>query len=164
MDNISLRFTGAIIISIILALALTIMPLSEEWKVWRPEWIAMTLIHWGLLLPKKISLLVAWFIGLLVDVIYGSILGQHALGYTLVLFMVLRMRPRLLVDSIFHQLFLLIIALGTYLLIKLWILGITGSTPEAWVYWYPVASSAIIWALYHYLLKYLFTKENLYDY
>ena len=164
MENISLRFKGAIIVSFILALALTIMPLSEEWKLWRPEWIAMTLIHWGLLLPKKTSLLIAWFMGLLVDVIYGSILGQHALGYSLVLFMVLRMRPHLLMDSFFHQQFLLISALGSYLLINLWILGTTGNTPEAWMYWYPIASSVIVWALYHYVLKSLFTKENVFDY
>lgn len=164
MENISLRFKGAIIVSFIIALALTIMPLSEEWKLWRPEWIALTLIHWGLLLPKKISLLLAWFVGLLVDVLYGSILGQHALGYTLVLFMALRLRPHLLVDSVFHQLFLLILTLGSFLLINLWILGITGNTPTAWVYWYPIGSSAIVWAVYHLILKYLFTKENLYDY
>jgi len=164
MENISLRFSGAILASFLLALALTILPLSEEWKLWRPEWVAMTLIHWGLLLPKKISLLLAWIVGLLVDVIYGSIFGQHALGFTLVLFMALRLRPRLLVDSFLQQQFLLVMALGSYFLINLWILGITGNKPEAWVYWLPIAGSAIVWPLYHYALKALFTKENAFDY
>lgn len=164
MEYISVRFTGAILVSFLLALALTILPLSEEWKMWRPEWVAMTLVYWGLLLPKKTSLLVAWFVGLLVDVIYGSTFGQHALGFTLVLFMVDRLRPRLLADSFIHQQFLLILSLGTYLLINLWILGISGNTPEAWVYWFPIASSVIVWPIYHYLLKRLFTAEKVLDY
>lgn len=164
MENVVLRFKGAIFVSFIVALALTILPLSEEWKLWRPEWIAMTLLHWGLILPKKISLLLAWLVGLLVDVIYGSIFGLHAFGFTLVLFMVLRLRPRLLADSFFHQQFLLVLVLGSYLLINLWILGITGNTPEAWVYWFPVGSSILFWPIYHYVLKKLFLKEKSYSY
>ncbi len=164
MENIVLRFTGAILLSFLLALALTILPLSEEWKLWRPEWIAMTLIHWVLLLPKKSSLVLAWFMGLLVDALYGSILGQHALGYTLVVFMTLRLRPRILIDSFLHQLFLLILALGTYLLINLWILGVSGNTPEPWVYWTPVLSSVIVWPIYHYYLTRVFTEQKTFDY
>jgi len=95
METISLRFTGAIMASCLLGFALTIMPLPEQWANWRPEWLALTLIHWGLLLPRKISLIFAWVVGLLVDAVYGSILGLHAFGFTLVLFMVLRMGPRL---------------------------------------------------------------------
>ncbi len=164
MENTVLRFTGAILLSLLIALALTILPLSEDWKLWRPEWIAMTLIHWALLLPKKMSLLLAWFMGLLVDALYGSILGQHAFGYTLIVFMALRLRPRLLVDSFLHQIFLLTLTLGTYLLINLWILGVSGNTPEPWVYWTPVISSVIVWPLYHYLLYRLFTEQKTFDY
>lgn len=164
MENTVLRFTGAILLSLLIALALTILPLSEDWKLWRPEWIAMTLIHWTLLLPKKMSLLLAWFMGLLVDALYGSILGQHAFGYTLIVFMALRLRPRLLVDSFLHQIFLLTLTLGTYLLINLWILGVSGNTPEPWVYWTPVISSVIVWPLYHYLLSRLFTEQKTFDY
>jgi len=164
MENIVLRFTGAMLISFLIALALTMLPLAEEWKLWRPEWIPMTLIHWGLLMPKKSSLILAWFLGLLVDALYGSILGQHAFGYTLIVFMTLRLRPRILTDSFLHQLFLLILVLGTYLLINLWILGISGNTPEPWVYWTPVLSSVLVWPFYHYFLTRAFTMLKSYDY
>ena len=153
MENISLRFPGAVLLSLIIAFALTIIPVRESWLLWRPEWLALTFVHWGLASPKNSSLLLAWFVGLLVDAIHGSILGQHALGYSIVLFMTLRMRPRILIDGFFQQMFLLLLVLGTYLLINLWILGVTGNSPPGWGYWTTVLSSLLIWPLYHYYMQ-----------
>ncbi len=152
MNEVSVRFTGAVMLSLLVAFVLTILPVPEKWSLWRPEWLALTLIHWGLLAPKKSSLLLAWFLGLLLDVIQGTVLGQHAFGLMLVLFITLRMRPRILKDSLFQQLFLLFISLGSYLLINLWILGITGNTPPGWSYWLTVISSLLVWPLYHYYM------------
>jgi len=153
MDEISPRFTGAIILSLVLAFALTILPIRAEWIVYRPEWIALTFVHWGLVSPNKSSLTLAWFVGLMIDAVYGSIIGQHALGFTIVLFITLRTRSRLVLDSFFQQMFLLCLVLGTYLLINLWILGITGNSPSGWSYWITVCSSLIVWPFYHYFLK-----------
>ena len=134
--------------------------MRESWMLWRPEWIALTLIHWGLVSPQKSSLMVAWFLGLLVDVVHGSILGQHALGFIIVLLMTLRMRPQALVDSFFQKIFIIFIVLGTYLLINLWIMGITGNSPKGWGYWITVGSSLIIWPLYHYYLHIFHTQKK----
>ena len=153
MEEINPRFTGAIILSIVIAFTLTILPLREQWVLLRPEWLALTFIHWGLVAPSKSSLVFAWFVGLLIDSVYGTIMGQHALGFTIVLFLTLRMRSRLLMDSYFQQVFLLFLVLGSYLLINLWILGITGNTPGGWGYWYTVFSSLLIWPLYHYYMR-----------
>ena len=122
MESISLRFTGAIILSFVVAFALSLLPLREEWLLWRPEWVALTLVHWGLFLPKKASLLLAWVAGLLVDAIHGSIMGQHAFGFIIVMLMTLRIRPRILVESYSHQMFVLFLVLGTYPFYKLYIL------------------------------------------
>lgn len=153
MDEVTPRFTGAMILSLILAFAIMLLPIRAEWIIYRPEWIALTFIHWGLVSPNKSSLVLAWFLGLMVDAFYGSIIGQHALGFTIVLFMTLRMRSRLLLDSVFQQLFLLCLVLGTYLLINLWVLGITGNSPNGWSYWLTVLTSLIAWPFYHYFLK-----------
>ena len=160
MENISLRFPGAVLLSLIIAFALTIIPVRESWLLWRPEWLALTFVHWGLASPKNSSLLLAWFVGLLVDAIHGSILGQHALGYSIVLFMILLMRPRILIDSFFQQIFLLSFVLGTYLLINLWILGATGNSPPGWGYWTTVLSSLLIWPLYHYYMQVYHAKKK----
>ena len=153
MEEVNTRFTGAVILSLVLAFALTILPIRDEWILYKPEWIALTFIHWGLVSPKNTSILLAWFVGLLVDSLYGSILGQHALGFTIVMFLTLRMRSRVMLDSFVQQIFLLFLVLGTYLLINLWILGFTGNSPAGWGYWTTVLTSLIIWPFYHYFLR-----------
>lgn len=163
MDEVTPRFTGAIIVSLIVAFTLSILPLSGEWVLYRPEWVALTLIHWGLVAPNKSSLIIAWFAGLIVDAVYGSIIGQHAFGFTIVLFLILRMRSRLMLDSFVQQLFLLSFTLGTYLLINLWILGITGNSPQGWGYWITVVTSILVWPIYHYFLRVFHSKLKPYE-
>lgn len=161
MADVSPRFFGAVILSLVIAFVLIIVPLpKEEWELFRPEWIALTFIHWGLMAPSKSSFTLVWFIGLLVDAVFGSIMGQHALGYTIVLFMTLRMRSRLMTDNVLQQFFLVFLVLGTYLLINLWILGITGNSPGGWGYWVTVLSSLIIWPFYHFYLHFFHASKN----
>ena len=160
MDGVTPRFNGAIILSLVIAFVLTILPLNAQWIVFRPEWLALTLIHWALVSPAKSSFLLAWVVGLIVDALYGSIIGQHALGYTIVLFLTLRMRSRLLLNSFFQQIFLLCLVLGTYLLINLWILGFTGNSPKGWSYWLTVPTSALVWPIYHYFLGIFHSRKK----
>ena len=156
MDNYAIRFSGAVIISMVMAFAITMIPLPEVLEKWRPEWVALTLVHWALMVPRKTGILLAWCSGLFLDALYGSSLGQHALGLTFVVFISLRMRPRISLTTLSHQLTVLLFALGTYLLINLWVLGFTGNSPSAWVYWLSLVGSLLVWPIYHWLLTLLF--------
>jgi rod shape-determining protein MreD len=153
MDKVFLRFPGAILTSVLVAMILTMLPLSSGLLVWRPDWIALTFIHWAIIMPKRISLALAWFTGLLMDVLSGAILGQYALGFTLVLYMALRLSERINPRIIWQQVFMIFIILGVYLLINLWILGVTGNTPYSWNYWLPLFSSIFVWPMVHHLLS-----------
>lgn len=163
MESYVPRFRGAVIISILLAIILTLLPIPEELLKWRPEWVALTLVHWALVLPKKMGIIIAWFTGLLLDVLYVSSLGQHALGLTIIVFITLRLRLRINPYTLMHQLTVLLVALGSYLLINLWVLGFTGSTPVAWIYWLSLAGSLIAWPIFHWVLMRLFLVNNRFD-
>ena len=160
MGNITPRFTGAVLLSVIVAIMLTMLPLEERWALYRPEWIALTIIHWSLVAPNRIGFVMAWIAGLLLDALYGSIIGQHALGFTIVIFMSMRMRTRLVVDNIFQQFLILFLVLGTYMLVNLWILGITGNAPQGWGYWTPVVASILVWPFYHYFMKIYHSRKT----
>jgi rod shape-determining protein MreD len=164
MGNVTPRFAGAVMLSIIVALMLTMIPMREEWLMYRPEWLALTLIHWSLMAPSRMSFIVAWVAGLLLDVLYGSIIGQHALGFTIVVFMSMRMRTRLVVDNIFQQFLILFLVLGTYMLVNLWILGVTGDAPQGWIYWSPVIVSLFVWPFYHYFMRVYHSRKKPFDY
>jgi len=49
---------------------------------WTPDWVALLLLFWGVHQPLKVGVGVSFFLGLLTDVHQTSLLGQHALAYT----------------------------------------------------------------------------------
>lgn len=162
MDRVSLRFNGAIIATIIISLMFALMPLPVAIEAWKPEWIALTLIYWAITLPKQISLFLAWFLGLLIDTLYGTILGQHALGFTIVLYFAMRFSERINPQIIWQQLFMISLVLSVYLLINLWILGITGNSPSTWAYWLSLFGSILIWPVWQKFLKlFVITRKHL---
>jgi len=162
MDRTNLRFSGAILLSMVVSLILTLIPLPEFVSVWGPDWIALTLVHWAIVLPKNISLFLAWFVGLLVDTLFGTILGQHALGFVIVLYFSMRFSERINPLIVWQQVFLISVVLSVYMLINLWILGVTGNSPNSWNYWLALPGSIIIWPIWHAVLGLLtVTRKHL---
>ncbi|MDD5393089.1 MAG: rod shape-determining protein MreD [Thiothrix sp.] len=154
------RFPGAVMASLLIAVILTIIPLGEQISFWRPEWIALTLIHWALVIQDRVSLVMAFVVGIAIDTLYGSILGQHALGYVLVTYLSVRLGLRMNPEAFLQQTALLITTLGLYLLISLWVQGVTSNSDGSWLYWATLLSSVIIWPIYHALLGYFHTQRK----
>lgn len=154
------RFPGAVLVTLLIAVILTIIPLNETLAIWRPEWIALTLIHWALVIHDRSSLFLAFIIGLIIDTLYGSILGQHALGYTLITYLAVRLGLRMNPEAFFQQVALLGAVLVLYLLINLWMQGVTGNSINGWLYWAPLLSSSIIWPFYRLILSYFHTQRK----
>ena len=50
------RFPGAVLLTLVLAFLLTLIPLPEQYEVWRPEWFVLTFVHWALVIREKTSL------------------------------------------------------------------------------------------------------------
>lgn len=148
------RFPGAVLVTLVIAIILTIIPLRDDIAFWRPEWIALTLVHWALIIRDRLSLVVAFIVGLLIDTLYGSILGQHALGYVLVTYFSVRLGLRMTAESFLQQFALLFAILGLYMLVNLWILRVTSDINSGWMYWASLLSSLLIWPLYPFLLGY----------
>ena len=163
MHRASLRFTGAMLASIALAFLLLLMPLSDTLLLWRPEWVALAFIYWCLTLPDKVSIFMAWFAGLFMDILFGSILGQHAFTMIIVVFMSLRLLPRISQNTLWHQYALIALVLGTYLLLNLWIMAATGNNPATWHYWLPLVSSLIIWPIYSWVLSWFRVERGGFD-
>ena len=72
--------TRSVVFSIIVALMLAIAPLPAWAEPFRPDWVALTLIYWAMMMPRTWSVGTAWIIGIVIDVAQGTILGQHALA------------------------------------------------------------------------------------
>lgn len=154
------RFPGAVLVTLLIAIILTIIPLNEQMNAWRPEWIVLTLVHWGLVIQDRTSLVITFLVGLAVDTLYGSMLGQHALGFVLVTYIAVRLGLRMSPESFLQQIALLSAVLVLYLLSNLWTQGVTGNSGGGLLYWASLFSSVLIWPVYHALLGYFHVQRK----
>jgi rod shape-determining protein MreD len=66
------------------ALLLNYVPFSHHPGL--PDWVALVLIFWCIREPTYISMGTGFLLGILVDIGYGSPMGQHALAYVMLAF------------------------------------------------------------------------------
>src|SRR5258705_5627025 len=84
-----------ITITIVLALVLTIVPLPESIRAARPDLLLLLVIYWSLSAPGTVGLVFAWLCGLAIDVLQGSVLGQHAAAFLLIAFLTHKFQLRM---------------------------------------------------------------------
>ena len=78
--------TWVIVASFLLAYALTALPLPEWAELWRPAWGALVLMYWCMAVPQRVGVAIGFFAGLGLDVLQGTLHGQHALAMCIVAF------------------------------------------------------------------------------
>ena len=83
-----------IVFTLLLALIINMLPLGRI--VWLPDWLMVLLAFWSLNQPQRVGLGIAFALGLIMDVDRGSLLGQHALAYTLLVYVTGAISRRLL--------------------------------------------------------------------
>lgn len=134
-----------IIISIIIALILTILPMPE-WSGWlRPAWVLMVLMYWTISLPYIANIGMAWLVGVILDVLSGTLLGEHALALTVVIYVVSRMQSRLHMFPLLQQALSVFFLVFLYQFIIYCVQGFVGQLPHGWLYWSSAVTSMVLW-------------------
>lgn len=72
-------------------------------SAWTPDMLALVLVFWTVHQPIRIGIGAAFFMGLLMDVHQGALLGQHAMSYTVLSFLAIAVHRRLLWFSVPSQ-------------------------------------------------------------
>ena len=144
--------TGGLVtiwIIIIAGMVLALVPMPQlvpiELGFLRPDWVAMVLVYWIIALPHRVGILTAWLAGIAMDVLLGSLIGQHALSYVLIAYVALSLYQRLRMFSVWQQSTVLFVLLGINQLVGFWIESIAGLAD--WRFWYllPALSGAFLW-------------------
>ena len=82
-------------VSIVLAFVLTLMPLPDALRAAKPFWLAILVVYWALEAPERMTLGRAFLLGMVGDLLTGSLIGEQALRLVVLAFIVLRLRSRL---------------------------------------------------------------------
>jgi rod shape-determining protein MreD len=137
-----------VIITLIVGLMLTIMPLPEAAAVFRPDWLALLLQ-----LPRTWSVGSAWIVGIVLDVSYGTLLGQHALALAVIVFLTVRFHLLMRVFPLSQLGATIFALLALYQFILFWVNGVAGVTAPPIAYWAPVITGTIVWPFLHMFLS-----------
>jgi len=134
-----------IAISLIIALTLNFLPFPQHVLLFRPDFVALTLIYWSVNHPHKIGMSVAFVMGLLMDVGNTSILGQHALAYCVVIYLTLVLGRRLRIFNLFQQAPQIgaILLMAQIVIVLIAVLG--GSRLPGWQYFFATATGTLLW-------------------
>lgn len=135
----------AIAISFLVAMMLTALPMPAWAALWRPAWVALVLIYWCMAAPRYTGVVMAWVLGLFLDVLAGTLLGQHALALAVVAFVAHRFHRQVRVLPIWQQSVSVFGLVFLYQALILWITGIQGLPVIASAYWSAPLVSMLLW-------------------
>ncbi|MBL4584806.1 MAG: rod shape-determining protein MreD [Pseudomonadales bacterium] len=142
-----------ILFSLFIAFLLATIPLSNALNIWRPEWVLLVLLYWLIELPERMGLIWAWSIGILVDIVEGGLLGQHAITFVVVAFLAINFHQQFRMFSRTQQTLLVALTVAGYELIDGLIMQLSGSARLNFEFFLPVFFSALVWPLIFLLLQ-----------
>lgn len=121
---------------------------------YRPEWVPMVMIYWVMALPYRVGIGSAWVVGIILDVLEGSVLGLNALGLVIIAYVTLNLHQRLRMFSALQQAGLVFALVGINLVLGHWLQIVTGQTVSSSLMFLMAAmTSAVIWPSLFQLLR-----------
>ncbi|NCA70185.1 MAG: rod shape-determining protein MreD [Sphingobacteriia bacterium] len=132
-------------VSLVLALLLMILPMPDSTAPFRPQWLALVTLYWCLMTPTRFGVFSAFAAGLTLDLISGSLLGQHALGLSVIAYATVELHQRARLFPLSQQTLFIWALLLVERLIHLWVLGATGQPLPSLIYWAPTLIGILLW-------------------
>jgi rod shape-determining protein MreD len=141
-----------IALSVFIALLLNWLPWSGMGLALRPDFVALVLLYWCVHEPSRVGVGIAWAVGILADVGDASLLGQHALAYSVMAFAARLLHRRIQMLNVWHQALqifpVLLLGYAIYAVVHWQAHGYV-----VWLYFLGCAVSALAWVPLSVLLR-----------
>ncbi|MCP4288406.1 MAG: rod shape-determining protein MreD [Gammaproteobacteria bacterium] len=142
-----------IVLSFVLAFLLTILPLPDWAQLYRPQWSTLVLIYWTLASPHRVGVGIGWTTGIVIDVITGTLLGQHALAMSLIAYISQKMHQRIRLFPLWQQSITVLILLLIEKLLSLWVMGAISQPVPSLTFWMPPIVGMLLWPWVYIVLR-----------
>jgi rod shape-determining protein MreD len=139
--------------TLIVALMVNLLPWSGPWLVAKPDFVALIVLYWCIQQPRKLGFAAAWLMGLMMDVAVGSLLGQHALAYSVLAFAGIVLHRRVLMFTMKNQILHVIPILLLNDLVVLVIRKLAGADFPGFGYFVGSLIAGALWPVMCFLLK-----------
>lgn len=138
---------GRVVGLTVLALAASVVPLPDAIELFRPDFVALTVLWFCLLSPRLLGLTYAWGAGLALDGFKGVLLGQHALTLTIIAYLASKLRLQVRAFPPLQQSAVILALLWLHEFLLFWLDGVAGHPVTDWRRWLSVPVSAACWPL-----------------
>ena len=145
-----------IVVSIILALLFSIIPLPELITQYRPLFLPLVCIYWSIYHSAHFGLGKAWIAGIILDALHSTTLGQTALALTIVIGGCLFYKRRFQLSTIFQQVLFIVFLCLLYQFIFIWIDSINDRPITVLARCISALMSALLWPILIILMQRLF--------
>ena len=115
------RDSLVLLVIFFLAMLTEVLHAPRDWPFWlswfRPHFTVLVVLLWATYYPGSINFILIWLLGLLLDVLYGSLLGVNAGLLVLISFLAWKFYERFVSYSYFQQVVLVFLACFFYRMI-----------------------------------------------
>ncbi len=136
--------------SMVLAVILSCIPVGRFQAM--PDFVALVLAFWCVREPHRIGMGAGFILGVTVDVIIGSVMGQHATAYVLLAWAAIANARRLLWFSPAVQSLYMVPMFFMVQLVMLLLRMASGGRFPGWEYFFTCFTTAVLWLPVYYLL------------
>jgi rod shape-determining protein MreD len=133
--------------TLLVGLVFQLYPWSNSGVIIRPDFLLVIALYWLLQAPYHCNIGWVWFAGLLVDLATGSLLGQHALTFSITAFLGLIYQRRLVLFNRWQLYLYLIFLFGMQRILIMLLKLFAGSELPDWTYGLTVISDLILWQI-----------------
>jgi rod shape-determining protein MreD len=137
---------GAMLLTALLALILTVLPLPTWMNIVRPAFLVLTVLYWSIAAPRAGGIALGFFAGIMLDVFQGPLLGEHALALCIITYVAVREHQKIRSKPAFQQSLIVFAFLLAYESILFALDGWTGHPITNPLRWTHTVSGAIFWA------------------
>ena len=142
-----------VILSFLLALVLSVLPLPVALQTWRPEFIALLVVYWATYSPQYFGVFSAWLCGIAADAVLLNPIGQTALGLIIVVYIAHLSYRRIRSYSLWKQTMWALVLVGIYQLFSHWVSGFMGRNVDTIISLGPATVTALLFPIVVLYLK-----------
>jgi rod shape-determining protein MreD len=134
-------------ITALIALVITLLPVPGWLSIVWPNLLLVTVLYWSTMTPAIGGMLLGFAAGLTLDVLGGAQLGQHALAFSLLTYLAIKLHLLTRAKPIFEQAIFLALALLLYEA-TLWAIdGFSDRSTGNWLRWLHIPAGVMLWPI-----------------
>ncbi len=139
-----------IFITLLLSLILSILPLPGNLSLINPSWVLLSLFFWTDSYPRLVNVGVAFSMGIMMDVLMGSLLGLHAFVFVVMIYIFDMFYRRFHMFHLLQQSLMIAALIAVSWLIMFSLDHALTDSPMLWSLMFGTVTSGLAWPFYQY--------------